>query len=87
MEIDPRVEGTGAMVEIRTVDGAAHSDRRAAAKGDPADPLTRAEIEEKLRTATVGFMEAAQVKRIIALVGNLERVADVRELTAALRMN
>jgi len=87
VEIDPRVEGTGAVVEIRTVDGALHSDRRAAPKGDPADPLTRAEIEEKLRTAAAGSMEAAQVKRIIALVGNLERVADVRELTAALRMN
>jgi hypothetical protein len=30
-------------------------------------------------------MPESTVKRIIALVGNLERVADVRELTAALR--
>jgi len=87
VEIDPRVEGTGAAVEIRTVDGDVQSDRRAAPKGDPPDPLTRAEIEEKLRTAAAGFMEAAQVKRIIALVSNLERVADARELTAALRMS
>jgi 2-methylcitrate dehydratase PrpD len=86
VEIDPKVEGTGAAVEIRTTDGAAHSDRRAAPKGDPADPLTRAEIEEKLRTAAAGFLPDASVKRIIALVGGLERVANVRELANVLRV-
>jgi 2-methylcitrate dehydratase PrpD len=85
VEIDPKVEGTGAAVEIRTTDGAVHADRRAAPKGDPSDPLTRAEIEEKLRTAAAGFLPDATVKRIIALTGNLEAVADVRELTRALR--
>jgi 2-methylcitrate dehydratase PrpD len=85
VEIDPRVEGTGAAVEITTTDGAVHSDRRAAPKGDPSDPLTRAEIEEKLRTGAAGFLPDATVKRIIALAGNLEAVADVRELTRALR--
>jgi 2-methylcitrate dehydratase PrpD len=85
VEIDPQVEGTGAAVEIRTTDGAVHSDRRAAPKGDPSDPLTRGEIEEKLRTAAAGFLPDATVKRIIALAGNLEAVADVRELTRALR--
>jgi 2-methylcitrate dehydratase PrpD len=85
VEIDPKVEGTGAALEIRTTDGAVHSDRRAAPKGDPTDPLTRAEIEEKLRTAAAGFMPEATVKRIIALVGGLERVADVRELANVLR--
>jgi 2-methylcitrate dehydratase PrpD len=85
VEIDSKVEGTGAAVEIRTTDGAVHTDRRAAPKGDPSDPLTRAEIEEKLRTAASGFMPDASVKRIIALVGGLERVADVRELANVLR--
>jgi len=85
VEIDPKVEGTGAAVEIRTTGGAVHSDRRAAPKGDPSDPLTRGEIEEKLRTAAAGFLPAPAVKRIIALVADLERLADVRELAAALR--
>jgi 2-methylcitrate dehydratase PrpD len=85
VENDPKVEGTGAAVEIRTTDGAVHSDRRAAPKGDPSDPLTRIEIEEKLRTAATGFLPDAAVRRIIALVADLERVADARELTAALR--
>jgi len=86
VEIDPRVEGTGAAVEIRTLDGAVHADRRAAPKGDPSDPLSRAEIEEKMRTAAAGFMDASVVKRIISVVGDLERLADVRELTALLRI-
>src|SRR3954471_8520261 len=46
VENDPQVEGTGAAVEIRTVDGMVHKDRRAVPKGDPSDPLTRGEIEE-----------------------------------------
>jgi 2-methylcitrate dehydratase PrpD len=85
VEIDPQVEGTGAAVEISTTEGAVHADRRAAPKGDPSDPLTRAEIEEKFRTAAAGFLPDATVKRIIALTGNLEALADVRELTRALR--
>jgi 2-methylcitrate dehydratase PrpD len=85
VEIDPQVEGTGAAVEVRTTDGKTYGDRRAAPKGDPSDPLTRAEIEEKLRTAAAGHLSADAVKRIIALVGELEKLPDVRELTSALR--
>ena len=85
VEIDPRVDGTGAAIEIRTTEGAVHADRRAAPKGDPSDPLTRAEIEEKLRTSAAGFLPDATVKRIIALTGKLETVADIRELTHSLR--
>jgi 2-methylcitrate dehydratase PrpD len=79
------VEGTGAAVEISTTEGAVYADRRAAPKGDPSDPLTRAEIEEKLRTSAAGFLPDATVKRIIALTGKLEALADIRELTHALR--
>jgi len=85
VEIDSAVQGTGAAIEIRTVAGAVHTDRRAAPKGDPTDPLTRAEIEDKLRTAAAGFLSADAVKRIIELVGNLERLGNAGELTAALR--
>jgi 2-methylcitrate dehydratase PrpD len=85
VEIDPKVEGTGAAVEIRTTDGAVHSDRRTAPKGDPTDPLTRAEIADKLRTAAAGFLADSAVARIIALVGNLERLGNVRELMSTLR--
>ena len=85
VELDPRVEGTAAAVEIRTVDGQVHGDRRAAPKGDPADPLSRAQIEEKLRVAASGLLSADVVKRIGAMVTDLENLRDVRELAAALR--
>ncbi|MDH5534511.1 MAG: MmgE/PrpD family protein [Betaproteobacteria bacterium] len=85
VELDPALSGTAAVVEVRTTDGAMHVDRRAAPKGDPSDPATRAEIVEKLRTAAAGMLPDAAAERIIAMVGEIEKVKDVRELTAALR--
>jgi 2-methylcitrate dehydratase PrpD len=83
---DPGLQGTAATVEVRMKDGAVHAERRDCAKGDPDDPLTRAEIQEKLRTATEGTLPAAQVDRIVTLVDRLEELADVGELMAALRV-
>ena len=85
IRIDPGIEGTAALVEIKTTDGAVHVDRRTAPKGDPADPLTRAEIQDKLRTAAAGFLAADAIERVIALVDGLDRLDDVRELLAAVR--
>jgi 2-methylcitrate dehydratase PrpD len=85
VEADPELKGTAAAVEVRMSDGTVHTDRRECAKGDPDDPLTRAEIQEKLRIAAAGQRPAAQVDRIVTLVDRLEALADVRELTAALR--
>src|SRR5258708_32235602 len=56
VEIDPRVESTGAAIEIRTIDGAVHTDRRAVPKGAPSDPLTRAEIQAELPTPSARFL-------------------------------
>ena len=83
--MEPSIQGTEAMVEVRTSAGATLTDRRECAKGDPDDPLSRAEIQEKLHIAAEGLLPRPQVDRIIALVDRLERLADVRELTTALR--
>ena len=83
---DPSLQGTAAVVEVNTRSGATFSDRRACAKGDPDDPLTRAEIREKLHVAAEGLLARAQIERLIVMVDRLEQVADVRELTAALRL-
>ncbi len=83
--IEPGIAGTAALVEIKTTAGVTHTDRRLVAKGDAADPLSRAEIQGKLRTAAAGVISNAAADRIIALVDNLERVANVRELLDALR--
>lgn len=82
---DPGIQGTAALVEIKTCDGKTHTDRRLVAKGDSADPLSRAEIQGKLRTAAQGVISGAAVDRIIALVDGLEQLGNVRELLDAVR--
>ncbi len=83
--IEPGIAGTAALVEIKTTAGVTHTDRRLVAKGDAADPLSRAEIQGKLRTAAAGVISDAAVDRIIAMVDGLELVANVRELLDAVR--
>lgn len=82
---DAAVQGTAAVVEIQTTSGATHIDNRAVAKGDAADPLSRAEIIGKLRTAASGVISPAAVERIIDLVDRLETVDNVRPLLDAVR--
>jgi len=83
--MDPTLQGTAAVVDVRTNSGQTFTDRRTCAKGDPDDPLTRAEIQDKLRTAALGLLTREKVERTITLLDRLEDLADVRELTAALR--
>lgn len=83
--MDPTLQGTAAVVEVRTSSGQTFTDRRTCAKGDPGDPLTRAEIQDKLRTAAVGLLTREKVERTITLLDRLEDLVDVRELTATLR--
>lgn len=83
--VDPSIQGTAALVEIKTMDGVTHTDRRLVAKGDAADPLNRAEIQGKLRTAAQGVISGAAVDRIVELVDGLERVGNVCELINAVR--
>jgi 2-methylcitrate dehydratase PrpD len=82
---DPGIQGTAALVEIKTTDGTTHTDRRLVAKGDAADPLSRAEIQDKLRTAAQGVISSAAVERIIALVDGLEHLENVRDLLDVVR--
>ena len=85
VSMDSGIQGTAALVEIKTTDGVTHTDRRLVAKGDAADPLSRAEIQAKLRTAAMGVISSAAVDRIIALVDGLESVDNVRGLLDAVR--
>ena len=83
--MDPTLQGTAAVVEVHTNSAQTFTDRRTCAKGDPDDPLSRAEIQDKLRTAALGLLTREKVERIVTLLDRLEDIADVRELTAALR--
>ena len=85
VSIEPGIEGTAALVEIKTTGGATHVDRRLVAKGDAADPLSRSEIQRKLHTAAAGVISAGAVERIITMVDGLENLTNVRELLDAVR--
>jgi 2-methylcitrate dehydratase PrpD len=85
VEVDPSVEGNGAMVEVTDRDGRSYVDRRAAPRGDATDPLSRGEIVEKLRMSSAGRFSDASVERLIQLVTNIEQVERVGELCTALR--
>ncbi|MBM3340608.1 MAG: MmgE/PrpD family protein [Betaproteobacteria bacterium] len=82
---DAAVQGTATIVEIKTTAGVTHTDNRPVAKGDAADPLSRAEIVAKLNTAARGVIPEAAARRIVTLVDTLERVDNVRELLDAAR--
>ena len=78
--IDTSVDGTGALVTVRTDDGRTLSDRRAHPRGDAADFLTREEIINKFRESADGLLERDVAERAIEmLVGlaNLPRVSDL----------
>ncbi|HTE15827.1 MAG TPA: MmgE/PrpD family protein [Burkholderiales bacterium] len=83
--VEPGIEGTAALVEIKTTNGITHIDRRLVAKGDAADPLSRAEIQGKLRIAATGVISTAAVDRIIKAVDTLDQLNNVRELLDAVR--
>jgi 2-methylcitrate dehydratase PrpD len=84
VEIDPSVEGTGAVVEVSDSSGNSYVERRSVPRGDAADPLSHAAIEDKFRLASRGRLSATSADRVIGLLMHLEDVAHVREVCDAL---
>ncbi|MEI8035316.1 MAG: MmgE/PrpD family protein [Betaproteobacteria bacterium] len=84
VEADPHVVGTGTIVCIQTKDGRTLIDERPVARGDAADPLSRAEIEAKLHTAAKNVITPTAAQALIDKVNHLETVKDCREITQLL---
>lgn len=75
------------LVEIVMKDGKVWSERADFGKGNKADPMTEAEIADKFREcAAYRRWPAAQTEKAIALIGRLEDIDDIRELTAQFAM-
>lgn len=53
-------------------------------RGHPKNPMTLADIEAKFRSLAEGIFEPHECDRVRDLVGRLETLSDVRELTAAI---
>jgi 2-methylcitrate dehydratase PrpD len=82
--IDDEVEGTGAVVTVRTTGGGTLTDRRAHPRGDAADPLTREEIVAKFRESADGLLAPAAAERAIDMIVDLPDLREVGDLCAAL---
>ena len=70
------------IVHITTKDGRHFEKQLDYPKGDPRNPLTDQEIEEKFAALADGVLTAAAQKRVKETVWNLERVGSVSELMA-----
>jgi 2-methylcitrate dehydratase len=87
---DPELEKTfparkRAVVSVTTVDGRVLTRVVEAPKGDPDDPLTDAEIEEKLDALAAPALSDEARRRLKDTVWGLERQASVGALTQLLR--
>ncbi len=70
------------IVRIDTTDGRSFSKQLDYPKGDPRNPLTDQEIEEKFSALAEGVLSTEAQKRVKETVWNLERVASVSDLMA-----
>ena len=82
---DPALVAEQAIVEAELDDGARLSAHCKASKGTPENPLTRAEIEDKLRRAARDCLAPAAVERVIETVARIERLPLAQALLDALR--
>jgi 2-methylcitrate dehydratase len=71
-----------AVVRIDMTDGRSFQHQLDYPKGDPRNPLTDAEIEEKFSALADGVLSEGAQKRVKNAIWNLERVGSVSELMA-----
>lgn len=71
-----------ASVEITTVDGSIHHRSQSASRGSDANPMSDAELEDKLRSAAAGWEPQHDVAPLIDAVWALDSSADVSALAS-----
>ena len=74
-----------AIVEIELADGTRLSERVAAVRGTPRNPMSRAEVIDKARDLTVPVLGPETSERLIKTVYAIESVTDVRSLRSLLQ--
>jgi 2-methylcitrate dehydratase PrpD len=82
---DAAVAGSQAIVDVETNDGATVSARCTHPLGSFENPLSRAQIEGKLRTYAKGVLSDGQAADVIKAVNRLEDFGSVRQLMDLLR--
>ncbi|MDP6602854.1 MAG: MmgE/PrpD family protein [Rhodospirillales bacterium] len=80
-EADARFpHGRGAVVEIETVDGKRVQGEALTRKGDPDNPLSDAEIEDKYRELVTPVIGAERAESLLALLWRIDGLEDVSAL-------
>jgi len=72
----------GARVAVKMKDGAIYRGFSEAPKGDPANPMSFDEIEEKFRNIAQLAISEKNMELAIDLIKNFERLSNIEELVA-----
>ena len=73
------------IVNIMTTDGSSYSKQLDYPKGDPRNPLTDAEIEEKFAALAEGVLSAKAQKKLRDEIWSLEKIGSVSKLMALMK--
>jgi 2-methylcitrate dehydratase len=73
------------IVQITTTDGSSYSKQLDFPKGDPRNPLTDAEIEEKFAALAEGVLSSGAQKKLKEAIWGLEKVGSVQKLMALMK--
>lgn len=83
---DESLQGVQAVATFELKDGTTITKRSDFPRGAPENPLTRAQIEAKLRTYAQKRVSAAAVQHIIATVNGLDELGSMRDLMRLLKV-
>jgi 2-methylcitrate dehydratase PrpD len=81
---DPALAGWKSRVEVRTRDGQELAVQADVAKGEPANPVSRAELTKKFRRCAEGALPPESATRLEEMLLSIEDVRNIAELTGML---
>jgi 2-methylcitrate dehydratase len=82
LEADPSLDrfGRAGITEIRLKDGRSYTKRVEYPKGDPLNPMTDEELDDKFRNMAEKFMTEGQIKKAIETIYEMDKLDDIHEL-------
>ena len=83
--VDPSLQEDAAVVTLKLKDGRAHTETVVHATGSPENPMTDPQLEDKFRVLASDVLSSRRAKRLLALLWDLDEVADIREVVALTR--
>src|SRR5262245_11889394 len=85
VRLDPALKGVEAKVEIETADGSRLAAHCVHPRGAFENPLSRGDVEDKLRIYAKGLLADAAVEEVIGMIATLEDLPSVCSLMELLR--